>query len=196
MTPPAPIIRQCVQCGTEFVSHSGKLTCSDKCRKARKRNQDIRCKSGKGVIGTKNTCQCCGKEFVMRAPGQKFCSDKCQNRQRVLSGADKIKNIPATCIVCGKEFLTARSSMAKTCGKECASIYRTSRMKESSANDASWGVEPTKYWAHDMKCPWENGLFDMEPAPGVSWYGAEADPMTLGAWTGEMQHQRVEEVAA
>ena len=99
------------------------------------------------------------------------------------------------------------NSTAKTCGDSACVLQHdkvSSRARSKRQRAAAVTPRPASIlgkpspgpWKHDMKCPWEHALFDQPPAPGVSWYSAEADPMTLGAWTGEMQHQRVEEVAA
>ena len=189
------IKRNCAHCGKPFDSYNARMTCSEECKRARKRMQDGKCRSGGGKLGNTGKCEVCGKKYAITGTMQKYCSQKCGKRARVLSGVDTVKRIPATCIICGKPFMTSKSSMAKTCGKECAAKYRTAQVK-ASANVESTATRPQDYWRHEMNCPWEYALFDTQPAHGASWYGAEADPMTNGAWGCDKVDERREARAA
>jgi hypothetical protein len=124
-------------------------------------------------------------------PTQMYCSEKCCRRAKTARGYDRRKDIPAKCIICGASFMTSKSTRAKTCGPDCAAVYRTRQVQARSDRMES-GERPPSWWAYDMPCPWEHALFDTPPAYGTSWYDASADPMTSGAWCDavEMRERR------
>ena len=171
---------KCIQCGKEFESFNQRKTCSEACRKARKRDQDMRCKNGRGRVGTVAVCPICGKKFTVKGTTQKYCSDKCCGRARTLTGVNNKRTVPATCIICGKDFLTSQNAKAKTCSKECATKYRSQKLRQSAQRSVEAAKPQPGPWQHPMRCPWEDGLFDTPPAYGVSWMSAEADPMSAG----------------
>lgn len=187
----------CVRCGKEFQHENANvLTCSEACRKARKRDQDIICKSGRGNIGRIVKCAYCGKEYEVLGTTQKFCSQKCRKANENRLTKSKQKNVPATCVICGKSFLTSKNAKGKTCSPECLSRYKsiltTERERQKKAERAT-----NAFGEYCMPCPWATpGKLGSGPV-GVSWYSAQADPMTLGVWlTGNLETVRAKEVAA
>ena len=67
------------------------------------------------------TCICCGKTYTTKNPNSKFCSLKCNAKNRRDSGVD---NITKVCPVCGKEFSTNRYSGTNACSKSCGAKYQ------------------------------------------------------------------------
>lgn len=188
---------KCAHCGAKFEHKNPNVrVCSDKCRKARKRNQDIICKSGRSRIGHVEKCRYCGKQFMVNGTTQAFCSEKCRkaNANRLYRAQEK--TVPAVCIICGENFLTSKNSKSKTCGPVCLTKYKSAltterelkRKLEAGASIAG---------LFSMPCPWATPG-KLGPGPeGVSWYSAQADPMTRGVWlTGNVETVRDKEVAA
>lgn len=168
----------CVQCGAKFEHASPlALTCSHKCRLARKRNQDILAKSGRGRVGTIDVCPQCGKKYVVEGTTQRYCSLRCRRRKEGETARNAAKTKPARCIVCGRDFLTSKNSKAKTCGKDCLirykSILTTERERQKKA-DAMSNCETS------MSCPWKSGKLDTMPLGVASWSDPVMDPMSGG----------------
>ncbi len=185
----------CARCGKTF-EHKNKLalTCSEKCRRARKRDQDVICKSGRGNIGNMVKCAYCGREYEVTGTTQKYCSVHCRkaNDRRLCKAREN--TIPATCIICGSGFLTSKNSTAKTCGPACLTRYKsilTTERERKKKADALNNCEAA------MPCPWATpGKLGSGPE-GVSWYSAQADPMTRGIWmSGNVETIKAREAAA
>jgi predicted nucleic acid-binding Zn ribbon protein len=187
----------CVRCGKEFQNENPlRMTCSEECRKARKRDQDIICKSGRGNIGRIVKCAYCGKEYEVTGTTQKFCSQKCRKANENRLTRSKQKNLPATCIVCGKAFMTNKNAKGKTCGPECLNKYKSLLTTERERQKRA-AMETNAFGEYCMPCPWATpGKLGAGPE-GVSWYSAQADPMTRGIWlTKNLETVRAKEVAA
>lgn len=187
----------CARCGKEFQHENANvLTCSESCRKARKRDQDIRCKAGKGRTGQIATCKYCGKKFTVLGTTQKFCSQKCRKANENRLKRAQAKTVPATCIICGRGFLTSKNAKSKTCGPVCLTKYKSALTSERELKrKLEAGASIAGLFS--MPCPWATPG-NLGPGPeGVSWYSAQADPMTRGVWlTGNLETVRAKEVAA
>lgn len=90
-------------------------------------------------VGTKFTCECCGKEFVRYDNRQvKYCSWDCHKRYHALKRCNPVEAKVKPCIICGKEF-SYRDNRQKYCSDECRSvgfnIYQRKRMKELRARE-------------------------------------------------------------
>ena len=172
----------CAHCGKEFQHENiNVLTCSEACRKARKRNQDIRCKAGLGRTGQIAECRYCGKKYTVTGTTQKFCSNKCRKGQENRLKRNNARTLKATCIICGQDFMTSPNTKAKTCGGECLLKYRSTLALERNKK-ARASVLTNAWGEYCMPCPWSTpGKLGTGPE-GVSWYSAQADPMTRGIW--------------
>lgn len=112
---------QCEKCGTKFIRNQVRHVWCEPCR-----NPAI-------------PCILCGKPFRKKHSKQTACSVECsKERQRTSYQvmAEK-KRKPARmveCIICRetKPARQAGSTFAKTCSKECASVYRKQRATDSN----------------------------------------------------------------
>jgi len=187
----------CVRCGKEFQNENPlRLTCSEECRRARKRDQDIICKSGRGNIGKMVKCAYCGKDYEVAGTTQKFCSQRCRKANENRLASARAKTVKAVCVICGQDFMTSKNSTAKTCGPACLSQYKsilTTELERKKKAERMGGL--TADFA--MPCPWATpGKLGAGPE-GVSWYSAQADPMTRGIWmSGNLETVRAREAAA
>lgn len=172
--------RQCAYCGRMFENENRNvMTCSEECRKARKKEQDIRCKAGKGRVGQIISCRYCGKKFAVNGTTQKFCSPKCRKAQENRLKRNNARTLKATCIICGREFMTSPNTKAKTCGGECLLKYRSTLAIERAKKAREAGVV-NAFGEFCMPCPWETHKLDTLP-PGVSsWDDPIMDPMGCG----------------
>lgn len=184
---------KCAHCGAEF-EHANKnvITCSEACRKARKRNQDIRCKAGKGRTGHMGKCAYCGKEYLIQGTTQRYCSNKCrkgqENRQKRLNA----RTLKTTCIICGQEFMTSVNTKAKTCGGACLQTYKAFLTRERFKTQREIGADNM---LDSMPCPWATGKLDTLPVGVTSWDCADMDPLGCGTAmvmldVGEMKQRR------
>jgi hypothetical protein len=156
------------------------LTCSDKCRLARKRDIDILNKRGKGRIGNVERCPQCLKNFVVNGATQKYCCAKCRKRSENDLFRAAAKTQPATCSICGAAFLTSKNSKAKTCSPECLGRLRSAQTTERERRKKAEGYASV-FGEFGMSCPWKTpGKLDSADLPdGVTtWACPEMDPMT------------------
>lgn len=187
----------CARCGAEFQHKNANVkTCSEKCRKARKRDQDILCKSGRSRTGQIEKCRYCGKSYTVEGTTQAFCSPKCRKANENRLKRAQAKTVPATCIICGCGFLTSKNSKSKTCGPVCLTKYKSALTSERELKrKLEAGASIAGLFS--MPCPWAMPG-KLGPGPeGVSWYSAQADPMTRGVWLeGNLETVRAKECAA
>lgn len=139
--------RVCRACGRSFKGGPKAWYCPE-CRVRRVREAQLKIKlfGPKRPIGSTDTCERCGKPYVVTGGSQRFCPD-CQRPHaleydRMTSlhyyheNADRINPIRAekrrkgiaVCSVCGKEF-TAHTRQ-KYCSDECRKIARAERRSE------------------------------------------------------------------
>ena len=89
------------------------------------------------------------------------------------------------CPYCGKAEIK-RTSMAKTCGSpKCMSEHRrrVDRARHKLTDHvAKHQPKSNKFGEFCMPCPWSTPGKLSVPEAGVSWYSAQADPMTRGVW--------------
>lgn len=188
---------KCAHCGTKFEHKNPNVrVCSEKCRKARKRNQDIICKSGRSRIGHMEKCRYCGKQFMVAGTTQAFCSQKCRkaNENRLKRAQDK--TVPATCIICGCGFLTSKNSKSKTCGPQCLTKYKSALTSERELKrKLEAGASMMGLFA--IPCPWKTGKLDTMPPEVTTWDCGQMDPLTnrmeAGVW---VDVRNISEVAA
>lgn len=80
-----------------------------------------------------------------------------------------------------------RSGTSKTCGKlPCMRAHKRAMAQKqyvpARVKALPSAPRPTPSTEYCMPCPWSTpGKLDV-PEPGVSWYSAQADPMTRGVW--------------
>lgn len=84
-------------------------------------------------------CEHCGNEYTvseMDASRSKFCSKKCKAANR---RALHLDDVPRECVICGKTFMTDKYGTAKTCSKDCKSIYLSRQRKGKKKSE--WGKQ-------------------------------------------------------
>jgi len=178
------IRRKCIECGTLFDSFNQKQICSERCKLARKKTANARCRQGLGNLGETKTCPQCGKQYTVTGTSQIYCSARCGQKAKPSRSSHKIKNVPAVCEICGKEFLTCKSSMARTCSPVCTIKLRSRNMTGQTGpkkqNDSLVQCEPMpdiwngytdakdRYWP-----PMETYVHGVK-----SWDDPRMDPMT------------------
>ena len=125
----------CEKCGKPFVGFPSSKYC-DRCvcyakADAKKRYQTN--KDNRRPLGTIDTCQRCGKEYVVKGGLQKYCPDcakqanlekqrerkKSQRERKKRAEAKKLasQNRIKVCVYCGKEFNNSVSG--NLCSEEC-----------------------------------------------------------------------------
>lgn len=113
----------CTACGIRFVRNKkAHVKCAD-CR-----------------MPFRNCVQC-GKKFQTRQHKATCCSLECSKKKQIESFRKNYvrKPVPLVqCIICKehKPMRQAGSTFAKTCGKECASVYRKQRATDSNQTKA------------------------------------------------------------
>lgn len=129
-------IRVCRMCGKEFNGGPRAFYCPD-CRVIRTREAQKRFRQGKTAkrkLGSVDKCELCGKEYIVIAGRQKYCSEKCQHEAGLLlqkeyksaynketeqtkKKLEKNSKKQKICEYCGKKF---RSKVASnTCSDYC-----------------------------------------------------------------------------
>jgi hypothetical protein len=169
---------KCIQCGEEFAHKNPNMRlCSEACRKVRKQRQDALCKSGHSRTGQIEACRYCGKKYVVNGTTQAFCSMKCRKANEARLKRAQAKTHPATCIICGSNFMTSRNAKSKTCGPECLTKYKSRLTTERAIaqRQAAGIAAPGEYC---MPCPWDARILDYLPPEVESWASASMDPMT------------------
>lgn len=140
----------CKQCGYSFTGGPRAYYCLN-CRTKRQResNRDYKARKKTGELrkhGSIDTCECCGKEYIVNASLQRFCPD-CQKPHMLeydrISGLeyyhnnkdninpsryDKRRIGPRKCAWCGKEFETNNKSL--TCSPECGKQRKNALWRE------------------------------------------------------------------
>jgi len=195
---PSLIRRRCIECGAMFDSVNERKTCSDECRRIRKNrySSNAHKKNGKkcrGIIGSTAECKMCGAKFKVRGSKQVYCGSQCAKKARSIR-EKKASRRETTCSICGTVFMSSTKSIAKTCSYTCtAESRRRSMLAHYEENDFVQRYTPSDA----MPCPWATpGKLGSGPE-GVSWYSAQADPMTRGIWmSGNLETVRAREVAA
>lgn len=88
-------------------------------------------------------CEECNKEFIPKAPNQKYCSGECrlivEKNADVRPGREWDKT-PRKCIQCNKEF-TPKAPNQKYCGLECSKVYQHQVYR---ADNPEWDKTPRK----------------------------------------------------
>lgn len=71
--------RTCIDCGATFMGGPKALRCTA-CRKAKQleRQRQARKEGSKRPLGSTDKCVICGKEYIVEAPLQKYCSEECR----------------------------------------------------------------------------------------------------------------------
>ena len=142
-------LRICRQCGVGFLGGPHAWYCPD-CRIQRQREAELRHKKNgtKRPLGSIDTCQRCGKEYVVTGVNQKYCPEcayeAVREVDRVASRAWNqahkdtyypAKNAnrragPKKCVVCGKMFLP-NGSPTICCSDECRSERKKQRQRKA-----------------------------------------------------------------
>lgn len=188
----------CAHCGITFEhANANVMTCSEACRKARKRNQDIKCKAGRGRTGQIATCKYCGRKYTVMGTTQKFCSPKCRKAQENRLKRNNARTLKTTCIICGKDFMTSPNTKAKTCGGECLLKYRGMLATERAKKARETG-SMNAFGEYCMPCPWQTHKLDTLPLGVTTWDCPEMDPLGCGTARVmlEIEHKQPERRAA
>jgi hypothetical protein len=151
-------VKNCVICDAEFETktNSAKL-CSDKCRKLRIRERNIkRNREETYTVEYNHTCQSCNKPFTSWRSNSVFCNPTCKDDWWKGKGGNKYRAdrkrkgpFELTCEVCSIEFISVKPHK-KTCSEECHKIrlrpYNAKHQRESRpailADKTSWYWEP------------------------------------------------------
>lgn len=114
----------------------------------------------------------------------------------------RVKQIAASTItleVWGERIKTSKESVAKMRDVVCTYHEKYMDLASHAKNSAISNslLEKNENLRSVMPCPWATpGKLGAGPE-GVSWYSAQADPMTMGVWlTGNLETVRAKEVAA
>lgn len=154
----------CKVCG-KTVSANSPLTktCSQACRrKWRSMNPE--------AAGSEKTCPYCGGTFTQTGRLQVYCKPECQvAARRKRDSSNNVRNVPAICVICGSDFLTARTIMALTCQKDCASELKRRRKAQQ---DLLASPSPPTDWSFATM---------LTNCECKTWDCAEMDPMTSRA---------------
>jgi len=202
----------CTICGAKYTrTYPRQVTClRDECRKAnalalarrhskKRRKREVAAKPWRVVI----KCRICGVEFLRERWNQNTCSDLACKKISNNWGSVRSSNLePRECKCCGDTY-TPNSRNQIICGKESCYRWRKNQGRgrqlrvEAATGDAAPRPTMATLGAFSMPCPWATpGKLGSGPE-GVSWYSAQADPMTRGIWvTGNLETVRVREVAA
>lgn len=139
--------RVCQICGSHFMGYPRSMFCPD-CSRERKRVQKKRYNNQKSArpLGSKDCCEICGKEYVVKSGLQKYCPDCAETRVKenirahkrvyMAENSEKSKKIKAEtrgkryiCPICGKEF--EKHTSTATCSIECEKELRRIKQNES-----------------------------------------------------------------
>lgn len=142
--------RICKQCGRSFQGGPRAFYCTS-CRMERKRIQKAnyihrRRMGNVRLIGSKDRCEICGKEYIVVGSLQRFCPD-CQpihareyDQKTAIefyhSNKDRINPVryerrrkpPKKCAWCGKEFTSHTRTL--TCSVECRRLLKNKKWNE------------------------------------------------------------------
>lgn len=78
-------LRTCVDCGMEFYGGPRAKRCPECSLERRRFVQNEQQKRGvRRPLGTKDYCELCGSEYIVRSGLQKYCSDQCQHKAGLL----------------------------------------------------------------------------------------------------------------
>lgn len=165
---------KCVQCGATFESGSRLTkTCSDPCRKARKRDQNIICKSGRSRTGTIETCRYCGKRYEVTSASQAYCSQRCRKNAENRLKRAAARTVPATCVICGKGFMTSKNAKGKTCSPECLTRFKSALTTEREAKKKAERLDIGEY---NFRCPFSIGAMKSGISEYPDYGCAQIDP--------------------
>lgn len=125
----------CVDCGTSFIGGIRALRCPQ-CKIANRRERDklYKQRGAKRHIGDTDTCEICGKEYIVNSGMQRYClecaekavSDKIKksalkryydNKETINPVRNDRKKPVSVCVVCGKHF--SKPYPFQTCSEEC-----------------------------------------------------------------------------
>ena len=139
--------RVCQICGSRFMGYPRSMFCPD-CSRERKRVQKKRYNNQKSArpLGSKDRCEICGKEYVVKSGLQKYCpdcaekaiNDKIRSRKKEYNDRNKdrfyahkaeMRANGHVCAVCGKIFDT--DTVTVTCSAECEKELRRIKQNES-----------------------------------------------------------------
>jgi hypothetical protein len=102
---------------------------------------------------------------------------KCRKANEARLKRAKAKTHPATCIICGSNFMTSKNAKSKTCGHVCLNKYKSKLITERELKKKMEGTI-NAFNEYCMPCPWEARSLDYLPPEVDSWASASMDPMT------------------
>lgn len=140
--------RICKECGIEFTGGPRASYCPE-CRKERQKKADRERKKRKTStrpIGGIDTCEICGKEYIVSSGRQKYCKECAENAIKEKVRAHKKiymqerreineerkkerKENRKICLICGRAFQAETNTV--TCSKECAEKLKKIRQEEA-----------------------------------------------------------------
>ena len=140
--------RICKECRIEFTGGPRASYCPE-CRKERQKKADRERKKRKTSarpIGSIDTCEICGKEYIVSSGRQKYCKECAENAVKEKVRAHKKiymqerreineerkkdrKENRKICLICGRAFQAETNTV--TCSKDCAEKLKKIRQEET-----------------------------------------------------------------
>lgn len=139
--------RVCRQCGVSFPGGPRAWYCPS-CRAERRREADKRHKrtGSARLLGSTDTCQRCGKEYIVESGLQKYCKEcavaavgetvrahkrayNADNREALNAHKQAMRQDRKVCVICGKVFDADTATV--TCSSACADALKKRRQEEA-----------------------------------------------------------------
>lgn len=143
-------IRICKMCGAEFPGGPRAYYCPI-CRKDRQKEANRRSRARGGAmraIGSIDTCEWCGADYIVNSGRQKFCEEKKKERRK-----EKQK----ICIYCKREFQS--NTATNVCSSYCRehqrqiSMYKAERNRGATVNLEKLIQQRNEYRKNQTKKP-------------------------------------------
>jgi hypothetical protein len=177
--------RICIDCGTPFMGFPKSKRCPA-CQASVKRTRDAAQKRNgpRRPLGSTDTCQNCGKEYIVESGRQRYCKDcaaqavgenvRSHKRDYMEAYApehrdekEHNRSYNKVCLVCGKVFGDGLPSV--TCSPECAKKLTAIRNNESLYRSGKRKTSP--YEKYDSGLP-KSGIVGVTARRNGKWSAA------------------------